>query len=82
MKSHSENEVWDCVREAESQFGDEAEAVIAKRIHELTAAREFTEATFWSAVAARLKDLHRIRFPEKTVLPALLDASDNRRGAS
>jgi hypothetical protein len=81
VKSHSENEVWDRVRDAERQFGDEAEATIAQRIHELTAAREFDEASFWSAVAARLKDLHSIRFPEKTVLPALLDASDHRHGA-
>lgn len=81
MKSHSENEVWNCVRDAESRFGDEAEARIAQRIHELTMAREFDEASFWSAVAARLKDLHSIRFPGQTVLPALLGMSDRHSGA-
>ncbi len=81
MKSHSDNQIWDCVRDAERQFGDEADARIAQRIHELTMAREFDEAAFWSAVAARLKDLHSIRLPGQTVLPALLGTSGRHSGA-
>jgi hypothetical protein len=79
VKSHSEKDVWDQVREAERRHGDQAEAILAQRIHELTGKRQFEEASFWSAVAARLKDLHDIKLPGPTVLPMLLNTPDGGR---
>lgn len=79
VKSHSEKDVWDQVREAERRHGDQAEAKLVQRIHELTATKQFEEASFWSAVAARLKDLHDIKFPGPTVLPTLLNTTEGNR---
>jgi hypothetical protein len=79
VKSHSEKDVWDQVREAERRYGDQAEAQLAQRIHELTATKQFEEASFWSAVAARLKDLQDIKLPGATVLPMLLGTTDGGR---
>jgi hypothetical protein len=72
VKSYSEDDVWTSVRDAESRHGDAAEAAIAQRIDNLTIAGEFDQISFWSAVAERIKDLHCIRLPERTVLPDLL----------
>lgn len=77
MKSHSEKDVWDQVRDAERRYGDQAETVLAQRINELTAAKAFDEVSFWSTVAARLQCLHDIEFPGRSVLPKLLDATDD-----
>jgi hypothetical protein len=79
VKSHSEKEIWEQVREAERLHGDQAEAQLAKRIHELTAKKQFEEASFWAAAAARLKDLHDIKLPGPTVLPELLNTTDGSR---
>lgn len=79
VKSHSEKDVWDQVREAECRHGDRAEVRLAQRIHELTATKQFEEVSFWSAVAARLKDLHDIKLPGPTVLPMLLNTTDDGR---
>lgn len=79
VKSHSEKDVWDQVREAERRHGDQAEARLAQRIHELTAAKQFEEASFWSNVAARLRDLHDIKLPGPTVLPMLLSTTGGDR---
>ncbi|WP_349681340.1 DUF6961 family protein [Sphingopyxis sp. UBA6723] len=65
------------MRAAERQHGDRAEAELARRIHELTAAEQFDEASFWSAVAARLKQLHDIKLPGPSVLPKLLNEIDS-----
>lgn len=73
VTSHSEKDVWDQVREAERRHGDQAEAELVQRILELTATKKFDEASFWAAVAARLKDLHNIKLPDPTVLPTLLN---------
>ncbi|WP_414711692.1 DUF6961 family protein [Sphingopyxis sp. UBA6734] len=77
MRSFSEKDIWAEVRAAERQHGDRAEAELARRIHELTAAEQFDEASFWSAVAARLKQLHDIKLPGPSVLPKLLNEIDS-----
>lgn len=79
VKSHSEKDIWDQVREAERRHGDQAEAELAKRIHELTARKQFEEASFWSAVAARLQNLHDIKLPGPTILQTLLGTTDGTR---
>ncbi|MGH6696256.1 hypothetical protein [Sphingopyxis sp.] len=76
MKSHTEQDIWEQVREAERLHGDQAETQLAKRIHQLTAKKQFEEASFWAAAAARLKDLHDIKLPGQTVLPELLNPTD------
>lgn len=76
VKSHSEKDIWNEVREAERRYGDQAETELAKRIHQLTAGKRFEEASFWSAVAARLQDLHDIKLPGPTILETHLEPSD------
>lgn len=76
VKSHSEQDIWNEVREAERRYGDRAETELAKRIHQLTAGRRFEEISFWSAVAARLQNLHDIRLPGPTTLETLLEPAD------
>jgi hypothetical protein len=81
VKAHSEKDIWDQVREAERRHGDKAEAELAARIHELTTRQHFEEASFWAAVAARLKDLHEIKLPGQTILPALLNTPGGSRAS-
>lgn len=82
MRSLSEKDIWAEVRAAERRYGDRAEAELARRIHALTAAEQFEEASFWSAVAARLKHLHDIKLPGSAVLPKLLlDEIDGDRSS-
>lgn len=79
MKSHSERDVWQEVRKAERLHGDQAEVRLAQRIDELIKTKHFEEASFWSAVADRLKDLHAIKLPGSSVLPALMTPTHSGR---
>lgn len=63
MKLRTEKDIWDEVRKAERAHGDQAELVLIQRILDLTEAKEFEDASFWAAVAARLKNLHDIKLP-------------------
>jgi hypothetical protein len=81
VRSLSEEDIWAEVRAAERRHGDRAEAELVRRIHDLTAAERFEEASFWSAVAARLKQLHDIKLPGPSVLPKLLNEIDNGKAS-
>lgn len=76
MKSHSDKDVWEEVRNAERLFGDQAEDRIADHIHKLALAKNQDEAAFWESVAARLKDLHNIKLPKASVLPKILNSTN------
>lgn len=81
MKLHAEKDIWQEVRNAERQHGDRAEEQLARKINDLTARQRFEEASFWSAVAARLKELHEIKFPGSSVLPLLVNPADSGRSS-
>lgn len=79
VKLHAEKDIWREARNAERRHGDHAEDRLAQKIHELTAKQQFEEASFWSAVAARLKELHEIKLPGSSVLPLLVNPAGNGR---
>lgn len=79
MNSHSDKDVWEEVRKAERLFGDEADDRIADHILKLTLAEDHEKASFWSAVAVRLKELHAIKLPNSSVLPTIMNPTKGDR---
>lgn len=81
MKLFAEKDIWAEVRAAERRHVDRAEAELARRIHDLTAAEQFEEASFWSVVTAHLKHLYDIKLTGPSVLPKLLNEIDNGKAS-
>ena len=88
MGMRADRDLWGQALAIESRYGDRGLEVIARKVDELGRAGQYSDAEFWSEVAARLTELHSIRWPGgiSTVTSPVADSNApttaRRRGGS